>query len=254
MLATDFETLSALLVTMNDRQIGRRFGVTGRTIGNWRRSLCLSPSTLPNIGSQKYQLNRSFFRSIDTPDKAYVLGFIIADGAIHRSGKTVTIAVKPSDVKILESIQRSAGSTAPVHTRLVTQGFDNRPHHLALIHLSSKAIVSDLAHLGVHPAKSSNATFPSIPPHLESHLVRGLFDGDGYIGRRLFELVGSSPLLEGVRECVYRHTDCQLVRRTNNNHPSLFGYRRVRCALLWIYESATLALERKLDSYHRYWA
>ena len=51
-------------------------------------------------------------------------------------------------------------------------------------YLCGQTLVTDLNNLGVYHDKSKTATYPAIDPAgLEGHLVRGIWDGDGYIGR-----------------------------------------------------------------------
>ena len=74
--------------------------------------------------------------------------------------------------------------------------------------LCGKKLIADLNALGVYHDKSRTAVYPSVLHELERHLVRSLWDGDGYIGRRQFELIGTPVLLDGVVHAVQRHTGC----------------------------------------------
>lgn len=52
----------------------------------------------------KYNYNDTFFDSIDTPDKAYILGLLYADGSITQDLGRTTISLQEHDVDVLEKI------------------------------------------------------------------------------------------------------------------------------------------------------
>lgn len=249
----DPDELRALLLDANDRQIGHMLGVTDRTIRKWRHKFGIEPSPVPNRGSTKYSLNRAFFQTIDTPGKAYILGFIATDGCIHRNGKSLSIALMESDIDHLQTIRDALGGTNEIHVKTSSSGYQ-AGHRLAVLNLSSVELVRDLATLGIFPNKTFNLRFPVIPSHLESHLIRGLFDGDGHINSRHFYLVGTPDLLIGVQIAIQRHTGCLLsYRMANDTHARLTGYRRDRAALAWMYDNPPIALKRKHEKYRTFW-
>ena len=53
---------------------------------------------------RKYSLNEKYFDSINTEDKAYILGFICADGYIAKD--RIVIAIAKKDIQILENIKK----------------------------------------------------------------------------------------------------------------------------------------------------
>ena len=245
------DTLRAMSLLMNDQQIGDRFGITRVAVRHWRQKFDIPPSPIRGIGSTKYQFDRSFFASIDSPEKAYILGFIIADGSIHRNGKSISIAIKEEDVGLLSHIRSSIGSQSPITAKHCTKGYGD--HTLSVLNICGVELVKDLTSLGVFHDKTTTATYPPIPRELESHLVRGLIDGDGSITKRYFVLIGTGALISGVRNAVYQHTGCLLTQRTVNGHWRITGNRRDRSALVWIFKGATLALDRKRQVYQQFW-
>ena len=123
--------------------------------------------------------------------------------------------------------------------------------------LCGRKLLDDLNALGVYHDKSTTAVYPSIPAELEGHLVRGLWDGDGYIGPQQMELIGTSALLDGVGDAIQRHTGCVLRRRMSGRNKAyhyLLGSRRDTPALHWMYSDAELALERKREKFRLYWS
>lgn len=248
----DRDTLIRLGAEMSDAQMATLLGCTPPTIRYWRDRHGLPRSTARSPGVIRWQTNRDFFAEIDTPEKAYALGFVVADGAIHGNGKTVTIAVKESDADILAAIAEAITCDAPLHPKISrSYGVERR---LMTLNLCGRKLVSDLAALGVHANKSFTATFPPVPSELERHLVRGLWDGDGWVGQRQFSLIGTKAVTEGVAEAIERHTGYRLGRSLSDGFPRIQGGRKTRAALEWMYEDASISLKRKAEAFRLYWS
>ena len=103
----DRDTFVRLAAELNDAQMAKLLGCSSFTIRFWRDRHGLPRSTA-NPGGIRWKTNRDFFAEIDTPEKAYVLGFTVADGCIHKNGKGVTFVVKESDADILRAIAAEA--------------------------------------------------------------------------------------------------------------------------------------------------
>lgn len=123
----------------------------------------------------KYKCNESYFNSINTSNKAYLLGFIWADGSVSlRAG--LSFSIKKNDISILEFIKKELESDAPIK-HFTIKGNDYVRFAINRISLSK-----DLISLGLGSNKSkNNAPIPAIKKDLLSHFLRGLFDGDGSI-------------------------------------------------------------------------
>jgi len=128
--------------------------------------------------SRKCSVNESFFDVIDTPDKAYILGWIISDGYVNKNKLVFNL----KDLDILETIKHILGSTHKITTTNVLDKRTNKIYTGYSLQICSKKIVSSLNKLGIHQAKSFTVDLPKIPNKLYQHLIRGIFDGDGYIG------------------------------------------------------------------------
>ena len=145
------------------------------------------------------------------------------------------------------------GSSAPL--RVMLNSYDKS--RFMRVTLGGTQMVGDLARLGLHNNKSVTATYPSIPAELEGHLVRGIWDGDGWIGKYQFELIGTSALLDGVVAAAERHTGCLLRRRMSGKdgrYHYAYGTRRDTAILHWMYSSAGIALKRKQEKFLTCWS
>ena len=115
-----------------------------------------------------------FFEKIDTPDKAYMLGFITADGAVVND--VLSIEVSNDDIEILKFFQSRINPQATI--------FPIKNKDTSRISLSAKQLGRDLAKYGVIQNKSK--IIKRVPTELISEELlhfyfRGLIDGDGCI-------------------------------------------------------------------------
>jgi hypothetical protein len=163
----------------------RKLGVERREPGyfNWDR---------------KYTINENFFETIDTPEKAYILGLFYTDGCVHQKvyntnnldGRTynsknsnLSLAFIKSDDYLLKEVAKIMGSDRPIAYI----------KNVALLVLSSKKLCEDLIKLGCPPKKSLIIQFPTekqVPMNLLPHFIRGLIDGDGWASTGRYRRLG----------------------------------------------------------------
>ena len=131
-----------------------------------------------------YQVNTLFFRSIDTEEKAYWLGFLYADG--YNSGTYIQIAIISTDDNHLRKFRKSLQSTHPIRYYDV----DNT----ARITISDKQLSQDLKIIGCVPRKTYVGRMPKkthLPDKWLRAFIRGYFDGDGNISK----LIKQDPIM-----------------------------------------------------------
>lgn len=210
---------------------------------------------LPNDKSwcRKYKLNDEYFDNIDTQEKAYWLGFILADGNI--SNNSLSIELSKKDRHHLELMLKALDSDSPIK--------DTRKN-CCRVFINSKKLVQSLRKYGIVPNKTKTTYFPDIPVDLHRHFVRGILDGDGWVVCRK----NSSNSIKcefgfssGSREFVYSLRDviCHLFgrkrghlfrRKTWNGscYQLIFGGTRIFNAIKeWMYKDATVFLKRKFE-------
>ncbi len=136
----------------------------------------------------KYLENEHYFENIDTYAKAYLLGFIAADGALVRSSKRnciyLTITVKYEDRAILDFMQKEFGSKHKLLEIRRPSGFDKSKmiHHIRLA-FGNKYIARDILKYGITQRKSLTLgnIIPNIPYEFRNAFIIGYFDGDGSV-------------------------------------------------------------------------
>ncbi len=126
----------------------------------------------PEGGRRRYTLDETYFDQIDTPDKAYWLGFLAADGFI-RDNRTLGLRLMASDEPHVKALGVALGSDTQVRDE---QGGKE-------ILFNSKHMVESLAKVGITRQKSTTCLPWDGPADLMPHYWRGAVDGDGHISK-----------------------------------------------------------------------
>jgi hypothetical protein len=119
----------------------------------------------------KHCVKREYFKVIDTPMKAYLLGLIAADGSISDDIRYVlSIGLQRRDRMLLERIVNEIAPALPV--------IEYR--NACYVSVSSKEMAKDLAKYGVVPRKSTIFGWPhALADEFALPFILGYFDGDG---------------------------------------------------------------------------
>lgn len=123
-------------------------------------------------------LNENYFDNIDTPNKSYILGWIMSDGYVSKN--KLVFGLK--DLEILEFIKNEMESGHKISETFVYDKRTNKTYQQYVLQICSKKISESLNKLGITQAKSFTVDLPKIDKNLYPHLIRGIFDGDGYVG------------------------------------------------------------------------
>lgn len=202
--------------------------------------------------SNTYTVNEKFF-SEWSPEMAYVLGFIYADGNMSRNAYKIRISSK--DRQILEDIKRVMSSTHSIKEE------SNKFGTWYTLSISNKKIYSDLRKLGVYPNKSLSMRMPKVPKELVHHFIRGYFDGDGCIyeikrkrptpGIEIDFATGSKYFAKSIIKILHEmvHESFKL-SRPRRNYFRIRGWNKASKAMFeFMYKDATIYLKRKFDKF-----
>lgn len=121
--------------------------------------------------SQKSKIRKKddFFKKIDSEEKAYILGFLMADGYVDKKNG-IHLQLNKKDLEILQKINKI------IHIddyKLIELKNSYR------MSISSESIHNDLTKIGCHNCKTKSLKFPKIEELFLRHFIRGYFDGDG---------------------------------------------------------------------------
>lgn len=127
-----------------------------------------------NLKVGKYKFNENYFENIDTEDKAYFIGFIVADGSVNSLSNVIQITQK--DPYILNEFKKHINYEGSIIKSKSRSVYD--------IKISSFKMKQDLIKIGIFSNKTRAIKYPLIPDNLQNHFIRGVFDGDGCISLR----------------------------------------------------------------------
>ena len=133
---------------------------------------------------RKYALDLNYFETMDSPDKAYFLGFIAADGCIQQpvhGPLVLAIKVSSKDEEILVSFLKHLRSDIPIHHSPYTTPWNKVVKEASLVYVIGDKICGDLGKYNVVQRKTQVYEPTRLPDGLMSHFTRGYFDGDGTI-------------------------------------------------------------------------
>lgn len=155
---------------MSTRQIEKICDKKHTTISYWIKKYGLNEKSR-FAKSENYK-----FEKIDTKEKAYALGFILADAAITEKSTEVSVAM--ADKCVVEFVQSVIGGNIQYSTY-----FNKKTRRFPRARLVKK--ISDITKFTGGCAKVDRH-YPRVKQELERYLIQGLFDSDGCItwGRR----------------------------------------------------------------------
>lgn len=130
---------------------------------------------------RKYTFNEDYFETIDTPNKAYILGLIYADGCNCQTDRGLHIHLQEDDKGLLEDINKELESNKPLGI-LKRSEKNSKWKDLYKLTLYSEKMQNDLLDKGVYFQKTMKLKYPYwLDNDLHSHFTRGYFDGDGSV-------------------------------------------------------------------------
>lgn len=228
------------------------------SIDNISKKYPMSPSTIGKILKRngvemrkhyRCTFDEHYFDLINTSNKAYLLGFIYADGCINKN-HSLSFTQHEKDIEILECFVRELQAT-----NKITQ-VKGKPH--VRLNFCSKHMCDTLRAMGCGGNKTFALTFPDIDMQFIYDFIRGFMDGDGcisicsrknkkYINLSFTGTLDMMTTLKNIFEVdnkitEYRHAYSLNIGKTQD----------VKRILTKIYDNANLYLSRKYNKYMEY--
>ena len=122
------------------------------------------------LPQQFFDIDENFFNNW-SPEMAYVLGLIITDGCISKTG---TVSLDINDKQLLEQVKKAMGSEHKIEPSKHQKG-------LYYFHFTREKLTEDLHRFNILPRKSLTVKFPDVPKDFLADFIRGVFDGDGSV-------------------------------------------------------------------------
>jgi hypothetical protein len=230
--------------------LAREYNISRPTVRAYAKRLNLHKGNTKKL--KIHTLDVDYFKKIDTQNKAYVLGFIYADGCNTRYG--LDIGIKEDDLDVMEFIKNELKASNKL--RYI------KPHKKTWsakwqLGIKSIDLSKDLTNVGCPPAKSLILKFPSfINDDLMPHFIRGYFDGDGHINfskgsYRMGFTSGSISFITDLQNFIYAKTGVNIQYYTNkyNNCKSLqtSNQKSIRKVLTYLYNNSSFSMKRKRE-------
>lgn len=200
---------------------------------------------------QKYVIDTNYFNNIDNQNKAYWLGFIMADG--YNSGKFIRIDIQ--DEGHLEKLRDDIFYDKDMPIRIKYSPTNKPVYYLTI---QNSKLVSDCEKLGITKNKSLTTQYPDIPSEFDRDFIRGLFDGDGCLSysmdgnyrRYTFSIVGSESLMNSlIKKLSGLGVNLRFRKMKSIFAIYLRGNRQIIKLLDYLYNNSSVYLERKYQKY-----
>ena len=150
---------------LSTRDIEKITGLNYRTISYW-----INKYELNNLSMYKKNPNYKF-NKIDSREKAYVLGFMLADSAIANSKCEISVAIR--DKEVAELIAKTVN--ANIHYDMT---YNKETRRFPRARISKK--ISDITKF-TGGERKKDRHYPIVNNELERYLLQGFFEADGCV-------------------------------------------------------------------------
>lgn len=223
-----------------------------------------------NGSVRKYTLDEKYFEKIDTPEKAQILGFLMADGCMYARERTkyLQIQLSKKDMDYLEFIKRELNTNKPLVFK-ASKSFISpsnnkeyiRAESLCLTICSSK-IFDDCYTMGITPNKSFNIIYlPKIETQYINSFILGFFEGDGNIYHNKkhrvarFNILCQENIGEAIIDIIKEEIGIEMKKRfwmnTTANIPLYYietqRKKELKKLFEWLYRDTSFYMGRKHD-------
>lgn len=200
-------------------------------------------------------VDEDYFKVIDSANKAYYLGFIMADGNIYKYKDNdryqFSIKIKSTDKDILLKL----AADLKFNMEKITERNEQRNGTVtrcAEIKIYNKPFCMSLINLGVIPQKTGKEIMPKeIPQEYKRDFIRGFIDGDGWIGKDNAQIgvcSSSNSIIEDINNYFQETLNFKLQvynRQDGVNIAKTFNRKKVYHALKHLYYEDCISLDRK---------
>lgn len=253
----------------NISKISKELGEHQQAVTNVLKKYLKKTSFRPSIR------NIDYFSIIDSHEKAYIVGFIAADGSLVKKKKgnsaaALTITLKYEDRSILEFIKSQLGNehSLKIIKRKSSYNKDKEIHHCRFV-LANKKIEEDLNKLGIIPNKSLiiQDIIKNIPLEFRDSFIIGYFDGDGSVSKNntikrkyvknenkikeypchnlIIQIRGTKSFLEGV--CEHLNISKCFIKKYDSTYRLYFSNKKDVVKFFNCYKNLNFFLQRKYD-------
>ena len=211
-----------------------------------------------NQSKRKYCVNDEYFKNIDTEEKAYWFGFLMADGYVIEKGY-ITIGLARKDEHHITSFLKSVESNSPITQYVSNAGTPGKEHQMSKVTVCSVKLARSLTERGLKSPKSLHEFIPLLSDELYRPFLLGYYDGDGTYqyhqnkegrwkvkssvlgGKKMCESIQQYFAKQGIKLCIYRKKGD--LYEVAGSHLLAYDF------LKHLYKDATIYLPRKYEKF-----
>jgi hypothetical protein len=200
--------------------------------------------------------NYNYFNVIDNEEKAYFIGFIAADGCIHKSGNKLSFSLNIKDIEILEKFCELTNCGNKISKNRTWDKRTKKYYYSCSLQVTCKKLIENISKYGLTVSKTKDYIIKNIPDQYMKDLMRGLIDGDGCIDKRRVKIISTKENITLIKEWMLKNNI-----KTTENIISIKEENNVYCFYLYedrfdfldlIYSSNSFCLKRKYKDYLLY--
>lgn len=243
------------------KTLGIKFAIDKRRIQKW---IGTKGFLRDKSASHRFtEFNQYIFDVIDTPEKAYWLGFFYADAYNSDTINTFSLTLKDDDYGHLVKLCNFVGLPESKINRYLSY-IGDKTYPTCSIKMYSKHLCQKMVELGCPRAKSFIIQYPNwLDCNLDKHFIRGIFDGDGCLTYRKdtkewkWSLASTIECCESIQKILLSTlnfiVNFHCISKTNNNTYELeqSGNEKILKIMEWLYSdnSENIQLVRKYEKY-----
>ena len=223
-----------------------------------RRKRAKFPKKDQSLAHRTYRINQHVFDSIDSEIKAYLLGFLTADGCNKTDRDTVELTIAKKDIEIVELFKELLETNKPIK---ILKARKETHSDMANLSIYNKHLSEQLNKLGIVKNKSKYLNKVTIKNSLIKPFMRGYFDGDGHIGinknnRFSFSICSNKIFCNYMAKLIKKELNINITitDRYKDGRDTSFsivisGENQILKVLDWLYKDSTIKLNRKYEVY-----
>lgn len=194
---------------------------------------------------KKHYYNEDIFSVIDSSEKAYWLGFIVADGYVNEARAFMRIKLQECDKNHLDKFVDFINGDKD----MIKYEFHNLTGNKQFyVEVNGRKFVDNLVKLDIRQGKSSGKekVTPGIPEKYIRDYIRGLWDGDGHIEYKQLDLISSIEVLSFVQKYFNEKFECPKNKICDHcNTFRIFICNKRFEIMKHLYYDSCISLERK---------
>ena len=212
------------------------------------------------------KINFDYFKNIDDENKAYILGFLYADGG--NVGPAIYLTLQERDLEILKKIHKLLEMNNKICKITKTWKNDyylkdrDKIYIYYRLSIGHQDVVKDLERFGVVRKKTQKIRFPVfLSNDLKRHFLRGYFDGDGCLtinksrNKAKLDFTSNRLFCEDISIFIEEQTGNKMqvidVKNKKISRTICCGNKKILNILDWLYKDANIFLNRKFEKYQQ---